>query len=146
MSITASRRVSGPSSSANVERKYSGGGQSGQFVEHIDTSNNVLIHDDPSQSDRRRNSSQQQFQEEESQQNSSGKNPNHNYVPNALEALAASGVYDETVPQPASNRKVGVYDSNQSIVEDEAEEKLPQTYLKHLYEKNRPMEEVDELV
>jgi len=45
MSISATRKV-GSSSSPRTERGYSANGKNTQFVEHIDTQNNVLIKDD----------------------------------------------------------------------------------------------------
>lgn len=74
--------------------------------------------------------------------------PPNTYIPNALEALAASGVYDD-VPDEAPNsgsRKIGVYDNNQSIIRDPGSEQLSHSYLKHFYERNEIIEEVDELV
>ena len=52
----------------------------------------------------------------------------------------------------ASNRRLNgkttrnVYDNNQAIVEDENDNAADNPYLKHLYEKNKILEEVDEFV
>ncbi len=64
-----------------------------------------------------------------------------------LEALSASGVYETEEPSPNyQNRQVNVYDNNQAIVEDENDNAADNPYLKHLYEKNKILEEVDEFV
>lgn len=65
----------------------------------------------------------------------------------AIEALSASGVYETEEPSPNyQNRQVNVYDNNQAIVEDENDNAADNPYLKHLYEKNKILEEVDEFV
>lgn len=66
----------------------------------------------------------------------------------AIEALAASGVLEDSETEDNSNHfhKIGVYGNNQSIVKDEETEKIGHQYLKHFYEKNEILEEVDELV
>lgn len=143
MSISATRRVSG---SPRTDRNYtvsSGHGES--FVENIDTSNNVFINDDVRNDDNRKQRSKQQFQDEKEQEkNTSSAGA---YVPNAIEAIAASGVYDNNTDNTYhSSKNIGVYDNNQSYVQEDNHDKLPQSYLKHFYENNQPPEEVDELV
>lgn len=144
MSISATRRVSGSSNATRTERYNASRGNSEAFVEHIDTTNNVLVNNEA-----RNNEDFPQKpkdQQEQSQQQQPNSQNNKAYVPNAIEALAASGVYDEDNSNYNSTKKVGVYDNNQSIVKEELPEKIPQSYLKHFYEHNRPIEEVDELV
>lgn len=68
-----------------------------------------------------------------------------NYVNNTIEALAASGVYEETAVSDNSH-KVGVYDNNQAIIKDEELDRTGHSYLKHFYEKNEPVAEVDEFI
>ena len=143
MSISVTRRVSG---SPRTERKYTASGGHGEsFVENIDTSNNVFINDDVRNDDNRKQNGKQQFQDEKEQEkNTSSAGA---YVPNAIEAIAASGVYDtNTGDTYHSSKNIGVYDNNQSYVQEDNRDKLPQSYLKHFYENNRPPEEVDELV
>lgn len=143
MSISATRRVSG---SPRTDRNYTvSGGHGESFVENIDTSNNVFINDDVLNDDNRKQNGKQQFQDEKEQEkNTSSAGV---YVPNAIEAIAASGVYDtNTGDTYHSSKNIGVYDNNQSYVQEDNRDKLPQSYLKHFYENNRPPEEVDELV
>ena len=65
----------------------------------------------------------------------------------AIEALSASGVYDEAQqPQNYRNKQVNVYDNNQAMVKDERDYSADNPYLKHLYEKNQILEDVDEFV
>ena len=65
----------------------------------------------------------------------------------AIEALSASGVYeisDGTVD--SAHHKVNVYDNNKAIIGDDNDNAADNPYLKHLYEKNKILEEVDEFV
>ena len=66
------------------------------------------------------------------------------YIPSAIEALSASGVYDDE--QDHHSNKVNVYGNNQSIIKDDEIERTGHNYLKHFYETNKVLEEVDELV
>lgn len=140
MSIAPARRVSSSSTTARVERNYTAG-QSEQFVEIIDTNNNILVRDDPNRDNQNARQQYQPPQEEESQPVS----PTTGYVNNSIEALAASGVFEDNTPQDTSG-KVNVYGSNQSIIKDEELDRSGQRYLKHFYEKNLPAEEIDELI
>ena len=97
------------------ERSYMLGIQGEAFVENIDTTNSVSINDDSSQ---RRNDSEQSFTPgEQEQEKRSLSSAAPAYVVSAIEALAASGVYDniEHVSGASTSHKVGVYDNNQSI-------------------------------
>ena len=147
MNIAATRRVSATLSSPKAEPKYyTSAGEGDSFVEHIDTSNNVFINDDMQNKDRdpKRQKKQKQSKEDENTTSSSTA-----YVQNTIEALAASGFYDETPDTKnayQSNKDVGVYDNNQSFIENDGNEKMNQYQLKHFYENNKSMEEVDELV
>lgn len=147
MSITSARKVTGsPSPTRRTERSYMLGIQGEAFVENIDTTNSVSINDDSSQ---RRNDSEQSFTPgEQEQEKRSLSSAAPAYVVSAIEALAASGVYDniEHVSGASTSHKVGVYDNNQSIIKGEREERNGHPYLKHFYEKNEIVEEVDEFV
>ena len=145
MSISATRKVTG---SPRTDRNYTvsrGHGES--FVENVDTSNNVFINEDVRNDDNRRQNPKQKFQDETTSEKSSSSSTSAAYVPNAIEAIAASNLY-ETSGENAyhSTKNVSVYDNNQSYVKDDNNDKLPQSYLKHFYENNQPPEEVDELV
>ena len=45
-----------------------------------------------------------------------------------------------------NSHKVGVYDNNQAIIKDEELDRTGHSYLKHFYEKNEPVAEVDEFI
>ena len=146
MSIASTRKVSGSPNAPSKADYYHRGGNGESFVENIDTTNNVLVNNNDS--DNRGNRQNSPFQKQEEKNNRPEVSSPNTYIPNALEALAASGVYDD-VPDEAPNsgsRKIGVYDNNQSIIRDPGSEQLPHSYLKHFYERNEIIEEVDELV
>ena len=54
--------------------------------------------------------------------------------------------YEFTPDTPVENNKVNVYSSNQSIIKDEEIERTGRNYLKHFYEKNEHIVDVDEFV
>ncbi len=146
MSITSTRKVSGsPSPTRRTERSYALGGQGESFVENIDTTNNVSINDD---SKNHHNDSGQSFTPKERKEEKADISASPTYVASAIEALAASGVYDNLPlnPELSASHKIGVYDSNQSIIKEERNERNGHPYLKHFYEKNEIVEEIDELV
>ena len=147
MSITSTRKVSGsPSPARHPERRYLLGIQGNSFVENIDTTNNVSINDD---SANKHNDSGQSFSEKDKEKEKKNISSSSAYVASAIEALAASGVYESmtsTLSSHSALHKVGVYDNNQSIFKNEHEERNGHPYLKHFYEKNEVVEEVDEFV
>lgn len=132
MSIGSARKVS----LSSPGRLMLGSNRS-QLVENIDTSNNVLIRDDTSG-----DSSQQQFQQKKDNEFSSPRLD----ATTSLEALTLSGVIEDDGQSSASNKRIDVYSSNQSIIKDEDVERIGRSYLKHFYEKNEPITDVDELV
>lgn len=146
MSITSTRKVSGsPSPTRRTERSYALGGQGESFVENIDTTNNVSINDD---SKNRHNESEQSFNSREKEEEKAEISVSPTYIASAIEALAASGVYDSVSvpPQSSASHKIGVYDNNQSIIKERQDDRNGHPYLKHFYEKNEIVEEIDELV
>lgn len=141
MSIAPTRRVSGSTTARRIEKNYAVGSAGEQFVELIDTNNNVLVRDESND----HGSPKKKFtpvEEKRGQEVSTAPT----YVSSAIEALAASGVYDEPEDTPDSSQKVGVYDNNQAIIKDEEIDRTGQNYLKHFYEKNEIIAEVDELI
>ena len=135
MSVSSTRKV-GLSSSNRV---MTSGGRS-QSVEDIDTRNSVLVRDEGQycSSERRSFDSQQ-------------KNEKFSYEPNistSLETFTLSGIMEENSDEAVSgnNKSINVYSSNQSIVRDEDVERIGRSYLKRFYEKNEPIEDVNELV
>ena len=145
MNITSTRKVSGSSSAPHKTERYTTGSDGEPFVESIDTTNNVSVDNENHDNSDHHN---QRYEQQEKKDNSNLYMPN-TYIPSAIEALVASGVYDilDIPPREKSvPRKVDVYGNNQAFIKDEEEDKANQTYLKHFYEKNEVLEEVDELV
>lgn len=145
MSISATRKVSSSlSSPKKTERTYNSGSKGESFVEVIDTSNSVLVRDNLNDENKK---NKQQYEPSQENDESSKISSKSTYIPSALEALAASGVYEENLTNNnSSSHKISVYDNNQSIVKDEQEERIGHSYLKHFYEKNEIVDEVDELI
>ena len=149
MSISATRRVSGSSNTSKVagtnNAKYAAASE--QFVEKIDTSNQVSVN-----ADARNESSNKEKYTPQNKENREAKIlSNQTYVAGAVEAISASGAYEEVDKREINrNRKISVYDTNQTIIRDEIEQEQEkydnEHYIKHLYENNEPPEEVDELV
>ena len=145
MSITSTRKVSGSPNAPSKADYYRRGGDGESFVENIDTTNSVLVRDSASENQKDRQNPP--FKKDEDKNKRPEISSSSTYIPNAIEALTASGVYDDT-PIMNSNQghhKIGVYDNNQSMVKDN-QEPFSHSYLKHFYERNEIIEEVDELV
>lgn len=143
MSISATRKVGSSTSSPRTERGYSANGKDSQFIEHIDTQNNVLVRDDTTEHHQHDNYYPPEQQEEKENNNFS---PSKAYVPNTINAIAASGILDNHIENNHTTHKVGVYDNNQAIIKDEELERTGRNYLKHFYEKNEHLIDVDKLV
>lgn len=148
MSISSTRKVSSSTAPARkAERIYTAGGQSESFVENIDTSNSVSVKDDMRD---RHNESRHSFSPHQEKEENNNISSDTASVASVIEALAMSGVYesvDEDVNDyKATSHKIGVYDNNQSIIREEEDERNGKSYLKHFYEKNEIVEEVDEFV
>ncbi len=145
MNVSSTRKVSSSSSPIKrTERHYAPGAEGHPFVENIDTRNNVLVRDE-SEEQNKKNSA---FEQKEKEDKQSGISSSQAYVSaSAIEALSASGVYDESEPtQNYRNKQVNVYDNNQAMVKDERDYSADNPYLKHLYEKNKILKDVDEFV
>ena len=143
MSISSTRRISSATSVASkVENKFLAADNHSQFVENIDTTNNVLVRDDT-------NSDSNHHQQSSSKQQ---KQPDFTSpaadISTSLEALALSGIFeDDSANQAETNpNKVNIYNNNQSIIKDEEVERTGRNYLKHFYEKNEHFEDIDELI
>ncbi len=139
MSIGSTRKISSGSSTASrVDKRSFEPNNHSQFVENIDTANNVLVRDDAERQHHRQQSSQQ-------------KDPPTDFttatpdISTSIEALALSGILEEDSATD-NNRKVDVYSNNQSIIKDEEIERTGRSYLKHFYEKNEHLIDVDEFV
>lgn len=147
MSISSTRKVSSSTAPARrTERNYAVGGKGEAFVENIDTTNNVSVNNDYNEHHDESEQSFQKFNKKEEKTNISS---SPTYVASAIEALAASGVFEQDEDQTSTtnnSHKIGVYDNNQSIIKERNSERNSHPYLKHFYEKNEIVEEVDELV
>lgn len=141
MSINATKRVGSTTSSPRTERGYSANGRNTQFVEHIDTQNNVLVRDETGE-----HHQDNYYPQNSSEQEQSEFSHSIAYVQNNINALAASGVLDDTQDNYHSQHKVNVYDNNQSIIKDEELERTGRNYLKHFYEKNEHLIDIDKLI
>ena len=125
MSISSTRKISSSASNTSrIDKSYSATNRNSQFVENIDTTNNVLVKDEQSP-------------------NYKSSNPG---ILNGIEVIAASISVDEQTKNHFQGNKVDVYSNNQSIVHDEDVEHTGRSYLKHFYEKNEHVIDVDELV
>ncbi len=142
MSISATRKVGSQTSSPRTERSYAAAHQNSQFVENIDTRNNVLVRDDTDGHNHQNPYPDEQKEKEEQTEIS----PSVAYVQGSIEALAVSGVLDNDTDAEHTSHKIGVYDNNQSIIRDEELERTGRNYLKHFYEKNEHLINVDELI
>lgn len=138
MSITSTRRIGSSTSSSKVDKRSFEPNNHSQFVEHIDTNNNVLIKDERDGDGQNR------------RQPPSSPSPDFNSaspdISTSIEALALSGVLEDTGETMPNTNKVGVYTTNQSIIKDEEIERTGRSYLKHFYEKNEHPIDVDEFV
>lgn len=146
MSISSTSKVSSSSSPIKrTERSYGAGAEGNPFVEVIDTTNNVLVRDEERQN--RQQQSAYEHQEPEERKSAISSSGQAYVSASAIEALSASGVYETSETSPDyQNRQINVYDNNQSIVEIEDDDSADNPYLKHLYERNKILEEVDEFV
>lgn len=143
MSIAPTRRVGSSTSAPRADKSYAAARLNSQFVEMIDTNNNVLVRDE--------NNEHHQHppfaKDSQDQKPERPIAPDTPYVASSIEALAVSGVFDEEQTEVANgNHKVGVYDNNQSIIRDEELERTGRNYLKHFYEKNEHLADIDEFV
>ncbi len=140
MSIGSTRKISSDSSTASrVDRRSFEQNNHSQFVENIDTANNVLVRDD---AEREHHSQQQQPQPKNPPTDFTSATPD---ISTSIEALALSGILEDD-SAVNNNRKIDVYSNNQSIIKDEEIERTGRSYLKHFYEKNEHLIDVDELV
>ena len=148
MSISSTRKVSGATlTTRKNDRLYANNSENESFVEHIDTANNVLIKKDFDGEHQNNQEYQQQKKDEAEKTEISGNQP-QTYVASALEAIEASGAYVE--PEENTHARnvnnIGIYGNNQSMISQDKKEHKTQSYLKHFYEKNELIEEVDRLV
>ncbi|MBE6443099.1 MAG: hypothetical protein E7020_00320 [Alphaproteobacteria bacterium] len=141
MSIGSTRKVNtSPSTTSRVDARSLYANNHSQFVENIDTTNNVSVNDE---SGRNHNQQQNRNPSRQPPTDFSSATPD---ISNSIGAMAVSGVFEDDDIMHNNNHKIGVYTNNQSIIKDEEVERTGRSYLKHFYEKNEHLIDVDELV
>lgn len=141
MSISSTRKISSsPSSTSRIDRRSYASDNYSQFVENIDTTNSVLLRDENNNEGRKH---QQQSSDNDKATNYKSSNPD---ILNGIEAIAASVTPEEQGLNHQKNQKIDIYSNNQAIIRDDEVEHTGRSYLKHFYEKNEHMIDVDELV
>ena len=141
MSISSTRKISSSASNTSrIDRRSFFANNHSQHVENIDTTNNVLVKDENDNENRNH-----QHHSQEDNQSTSYKSSNPNII-NGIGAIASSIAPEEQGYTLLQNQKIDVYSNNQSIIHDDEIEHTGRSYLKHFYEKNEHMIDVDELV
>lgn len=115
-------------------------------VETIDTYNKVSVNEDAR---REHTPNQQEDEKEQKRQYQNTLKNDQTLLHGAVEAMSENIVAEES-QHTNRNKKLGVYNTNQNIYEQEENNKLDRRfnehYIKHLYENNEPPEEIDELI
>ena len=144
MSVTSTRRVSS-SYGTPVKGGYETVQGRQSFVETIDTTNNVLVSDDTNSGKHayypQEKSEEESFEKQVSSVSQSGLN-------NGIQTNQMRGPLidnDRDTENHALNRSVGIYGANQSISSGQ-EDRPSNPYLKHLYENNELIEDIDEFI
>lgn len=143
MSVTSTRRVSS-SYTAPIKGGYETAQGHQSFVETIDTTNNVLVSDDTNSP---KNS---YYPQDDAEKESFEKEVS------ASQSVPDNGIYTEQMRGPlidndedteklVTNHSVGIYGVNQTISSGKGENP-DNPYLKHLYENNEVIEDVDEFI
>ena len=141
MSISSTRRISSNSStSTRVNKNYFATDNYSQHVENIDTSNNVLVKDENNHE--RNNREKPSKQNDDQAINYKLSTPD---IINSVEVIAGTISPEEQNNSYYQNNNVNIYTNNQSIVHDKDVELTGRSYLKHFYEKNEHIVDVDEL-
>ena len=139
MSISSTRKISsGSSASSRVDKRYPVTDNYSQYVENIDTTNNVLVKDE--NNDERHHHEQP---ERKNEQTTNYKSSNPDII-NGIEAIAATMSPEEQDFSHQQMNKINVYSNNQSIIRDKDVEITGRNYLKHFYEKNEHIADIDE--
>ncbi len=109
-SISSAKSVTSTNAVGHRVNRPTAEGNGGAFVDMIDTGNNIFVKDELSDQSSRK---QQEYQKENEQENHIVSDTS--YVNNALEALVASGVFEEENSSHHTEQKVNVYGNNQKI-------------------------------
>lgn len=139
-SVTSTKRISSASGTTKHVRGYSAASQAGSFVEAIDTSNRIAVQ--ANLDDEKRKKNEQETEQMEEKELSSG----GAYVKSALEALAASGVYDDMETEEHMVSKVGVYGTNQTIINKQEDNDVYDDNVEESFFDSDSNDEVDEFI
>lgn len=143
MSVTSTRKVSA-SYSTSVKGGYEAASGRQSFVETIDTTNSVLVADDTDSRGRQYFSRQPEEQGDFGSQSVSVTQQVLNNDLQVSKNLSPLFDNDEVHSSVVQDKSVGIYGSNQAM--SSAEEKIDNPYLKHLYEENEVIEDVDKFI
>jgi len=145
MSIGSTKKIeSAISTSPKIKSLVQSSAGGRQFVEDIDTTNNVLVRDESEQQEKFPS-----FEHQPSQNRLSDFKSATADISTSIEAIALTDTLEDDPKidkRNVSNRKISIYNSNQSMIKDEEVERTGRSYLKHFYEKNEHLIDVDELV
>ena len=141
MSVTSTRRVSGIYGST-IKTSYAAAQGRHSFVEDIDTTNNVLISDESDSSSYKQQEKSQS--DENFEEHYEADNAADNYL-SPSKNLAPLLDNDDELASEMPKKNIDIYGANQEISAQQGE-RLDNPYIKHLYEKNEVIEDVDEFV
>ncbi len=134
MAVNSTQKIN----SSSGGRVYSANFRS-KLVEDVDTRNNVLARDGGDENDTEDFNSSRRQRDKDSAFDSR--------LSTSIDALTMSGIIEsQDENNVVSNQRLNVYNNNQTIVKDEDVERIGRNYLKHFYEKNEPIVDVDKLV
>ena len=142
MSVSSTRRVSSSLSyNSSVKGGYEAAQGSQSFIENIDTSNNVSVQNENGARGRKFYQRQQDDNQSEEFQ------PENESVDNGINLSHQcpplfDNDSDTTIVQ---SKNVGIYEDNQEK-SNQTPERRENPYVKHLYEHNENIEEVDEFI
>lgn len=127
MSISSTTKVSSSISSPRGSSRATSSSTSKEEIEEIDGSNNIFI--DATTKDKDNHERDEEYllnnkaKKKVKQELKEGMVVNHIHVPSAIEALHASGVYDdeETKEPVKQNKKVSLYSSYQAFADSDSE-------------------------
>ncbi|MBQ8464851.1 MAG: hypothetical protein IJ545_02450 [Alphaproteobacteria bacterium] len=142
MSVSSTRRVSSSLSyNSSVKGGYEAAQGSQSFIENIDTSNNVSVQNENGAQGRKFYQRQQDDNQSEEFQ------PENEAVDNGINlSHQCSPLFDnDSDTTIVQSKNVGIYEDNQEK-SNQTPERRENPYVKHLYEHNENIEEVDEFI
>ena len=142
MSVTSTRRVS-TSYGSSVQGTYDSGRNRQSFVENIDTTNNVSVQDEAG-------GGNYQYYARDEEKNTFNENvdnaksvaSNHINTTTAVAPILDNVEDENTISR---DKSVGIYGTNQEISQPSSE-RVDNPYLKHFYENNEVIDDIDEFI